>query len=66
MAPMTVTVTIHTGNDAFGNEPEAEVSRILRELAGKVQVYALEPGDVEPLLDANGNTVGVMLVGRRA
>jgi hypothetical protein len=51
------TLTLTTGNDAFTPEPNAEIARILRRAA-----YRIENGwlDDQPfaLLDANGSSVG--------
>lgn len=48
------TLTIDTGNDAFFLDTGAELARILRETADR-----LENGDTgAPVYDYNGNTVG--------
>lgn len=57
----TFYMTIDCGNDAFRNDPGAEISRILRDCANKTD--RLEPDD-DPiqLRDINGNRVGAMWV----
>ena len=65
---MRVTIEIDTDNDAFyvgfGPDeetyaPEAEVSRILRQLADGIgQTVDLAVGESHPLRDINGNRVG--------
>lgn len=56
---------IDTGNAAFadGNAP-AEVARILREIADRIDGRACLP-DVLRLFDVNGNYVGAAQVGGR-
>ena len=49
-----VVLTIDTGNAAFGDDPAAEVVRILRKAAGRIEVGDWPAG----LLDINGNLVG--------
>lgn len=53
------TVTINTGNDAFGDDPGHEIARILREIADRAD-QSLTAGRYFTNLvrDANGNTVG--------
>ena len=51
---MTFTLTMETDNAAFGDDPAAEISRLLREAARRVELGILD----SPLLDANGNRVG--------
>ena len=56
-------ITIRTGNAAFrsecGDQPELEVSRILRSLADRVIDGGLpDPGEPIILMDYNGNRVG--------
>ena len=51
------TLSIETGNAAFGeslNEENAEIARILREVAAKLENCQT----CGPIRDANGNTVG--------
>jgi hypothetical protein len=56
---------IETGNAAFadGNAP-AEVARILRNLADRIEGRACLPDSVR-LFDSNGNTVGFAQLGGR-
>jgi len=57
---MKFTLTIDTGNAAFGEDGmdrAAEVARLLRHAAAQVEPR-VEKGDVWFLLDSNGNTVG--------
>lgn len=54
---MQITITINTDNDAFADNPKAEVRRILAELF-KSGGGLLRTFDGKKLLDANGNTVG--------
>lgn len=49
------TILIHTDNDAFMEDPGAEIARILQELAKDVESRG--PSD-KKLRDVNGNTVG--------
>jgi hypothetical protein len=51
-----ITITIRTGNSAFDGNVEGEVSRILRELASKIE-SGREPSKV---MDINGNSVGTV------
>ena len=52
---MEFTLTISCDNEAFTDDPKAEIARILR-----VTADALENGnDAGRLRDANGNTVGL-------
>jgi len=61
-----ITVRITTGNDAFVEDPGAEVARILRDAADRVQAswHLTErvPSTVIKLLDINGNSVGSLLM----
>lgn len=43
-----------TGNDAFSDYPQQEAGRILREIAGKVELGATGG----PVYDHNGNRIG--------
>lgn len=57
------TVTFCTDNAAFGGDDggddgSLEVSRILRELAEKIEDYGLIEGEVLRIKDINGNRVG--------
>ena len=59
MATKTYTLTIETGNDAFGSsvgERNSEVARILREAADRIE-RGDHYGDFT-LRDYNGNRVG--------
>jgi hypothetical protein len=57
-----ITITIDTDNDAFQHEG-IEVARILRALAADVRpLLRAESICGKPLLDANGNRVGGVLV----
>ena len=61
----SVTISIDMDNEAFGEEPEQEVKRILerfterlvRPVEGFSQIY-LEAGESGPLRDINGAKVG--------
>jgi hypothetical protein len=51
---MRLTITIRTGNAAFTDDPHAELARIIREYADR-----LEGGREDcALMDYNGNHVG--------
>lgn len=54
---MDFTVTIHTGNDAFADDPVGELARLLRTIADRI-----EAGDdishYRTILDSNGNDCG--------
>ena len=55
MEYVNVKIEIDTCNDAFRDNPGAEVARILREAANKIEFGS----EVDfNLRDANGNTVG--------
>ena len=54
-----ITVTIKTENAAFGDQPEAETARILRDIADKLELRGLS--DIWAV-DGNGNTVGGLSV----
>lgn len=45
-------------NDAFREDTGPEVARILRDVAAQVEHWSLESGDLRPVRDSNGNTVG--------
>lgn len=52
-------VEIYTDSAAFEDAPGAEISRILRELADRVDGYSFNnPKTVFPIRDINGNRVG--------
>lgn len=56
MADVSFSVMLSSANEAFSTEPEAELARILRELADRIQ----KPHDgTITLRDSNGNRVGV-------
>ena len=60
---MTITVTIRTGNEAFQDgRLGAEVGRLLRQAAQRIEHEGLEVGYRMVLLDANGNTCGAVTV----
>jgi hypothetical protein len=48
------TLSIETDNAAFADDPKAEIARILRETADKLETGRY----VDKLRDGNGNTVG--------
>lgn len=50
-----ITITLETGNAAFGDAPATEIARILRQLAGRFERDGIPP---EKLYDANGNACG--------
>ena len=56
---MQVIITIKCDNAAFEGYPEAEVSRILRDLSTMVLHRGM---DDRSLLDVNGNRVGTFAV----
>lgn len=62
----SVTITIRTENAAFedapGPDPGPEVSRILRQLARKLQERPFYDLSGEKLFDVNGNHVGEVKV----
>jgi hypothetical protein len=51
------TLTMRTENDAFHPEPAAEVARILRHIADRVEAGTLPPL-FQTIFDSNGNDVG--------
>jgi hypothetical protein len=55
-----LTLGMKLDNAAFEEEPGYEVSRILRELADKIEQRGLEDGMI--LRDVNGNRVGTVAV----
>jgi hypothetical protein len=55
-----VRVTINTDNDAFGDDPRPELSRILRELASIIEEYGL-PDYARRIADQNGNECGMLV-----
>lgn len=56
---MNITIKINTDNAAFGDDPEAEVARILRATALHFEQSGLED---RPLYDSNGNGIGSVAV----
>jgi hypothetical protein len=58
---MKATIRIMMDNSAFSDYPEAELKRILIDLAKKITVHI---GAVETLRDINGNTVGYIKITR--
>jgi hypothetical protein len=48
---------IETGNEAFAEDPGAELARMLRVLAGRLAI-GLHTSDKGTLRDSNGNRVG--------
>ena len=53
---MGIGISFNTDNDAFGHgRQDAEVSRILRQLADKIETTGAREGVIR---DANGNTIG--------
>lgn len=55
-------IVLRTSSAAFEGRKAAEVARILRELAGKLDAaeLVLRPGEVWPLYDSNGNEIGAV------
>jgi hypothetical protein len=53
-----IVIRIGTGNDAFSDDPQAEVSRILRDLADKCERGAMP----DTLRDINGNKCGIVAI----
>ena len=48
-------IEINTDNDAFGDYPAVEITRILRVQAKKIEEWGIED---RPILDLNGTKVG--------
>ncbi len=61
---MKLKIEIKMDNAAFGETNGLEVSRILTQLAGKVDYERLNVGDAIACMDANGNRVGQLKVTR--
>ena len=60
---MKVQIIIKTDNAAFEDDPTAEVARILRELAKRIDSHPhFSPGIQLRLRDFNGNEVGYCTV----
>lgn len=55
----TLRITINMDNDAFGEDPEVEVKRILEDLNQKFAHYGMQDW---VLRDINGNSVGAAKV----
>jgi hypothetical protein len=55
-------LTIHTGTDAFKREPTGELVRILREVAGQIEV-GRDNRESVPIRDSNGNEVDSFMLG---
>lgn len=51
-------LTIDTGNEAFQPEPNAEIARILREVADRIESDGRSIHWYQNIRDVNGNTVG--------
>lgn len=49
---------IETENAAFEESPAAEIARILRDVAARLDRYGLPDAEGRPVNDANGNRVG--------
>lgn len=56
---MKATLTISMDNAAFGDDPAAELARILRDLADRVE--RVNPENIS-VRDANGNKVGELTI----
>lgn len=52
---MNITIKINTDTEAFEDDADTEVTRILRALAARIDLEGL---DTFALRDINGNTVG--------
>ena len=60
---MQITITVHCENAAFVDDFNLEVGTILRNAAKRVAEGELvEHGDMFPLRDSNGNTVGIVVL----
>lgn len=56
------TMNVDTGNAAF-DDPAAELARILRQTADKIERGDYYPGHSVTVLDVNGNDVGRWKIG---
>lgn len=57
--PHTITITIKTDNDAFAENPEKEVARILADLGKRMKdSHFAARNRPEHIRDINGNTCG--------
>ncbi len=61
---MKVLIEINCDNDAFGDTPYREVSRILDSLGDKIGEFhiSLKEEGINPIFDINGNKVGTLIV----
>ncbi len=55
-----LTITIETDDAAFEHDAGAEVGRILQGIAVQAQAHGLDSLEDRPILDLNGNTVGMV------
>jgi len=55
---LNVRIKINCENDAFADNCEGEVARLLREVAKKISNGELDRLGYLPIMDANGNKVG--------
>lgn len=55
---MIFRVYFDTNNAAFEPSNGAEIARILRDIADKIETHDVRPDDCGPIRDANGNRVG--------
>ena len=51
-------VEFHTDNDAFVDDPQAEIARVLRRIALDIKDGRRDPFGDQRVLDINGNTIG--------
>lgn len=64
---MKLTITIDRDNAAFWEDASREASRILRDMADRIDGHPhFSPGHSQPLFDINGNEVGYFDVKRTA
>lgn len=54
----TFRITINTDNAAFDPEPALELSRILREIADRLDLVGQPPSHYQTIYDINGNDCG--------
>jgi len=57
-----VNIEINTDNDAFYDDENAELSRILRDLADTIEGFPVSRIDDHIIRDFNGNTCGHVIV----
>lgn len=55
---MRVAIRFQVDNEAFGDNPEAECARILRELADRFESGCMTLNDPQRIQDINGNAIG--------